>query len=1132
MAGAVGFLADLNDQWLKPRLLRVVVGEQLPQPGSTVPPSELASILDAVRTHGLLTEAIQGPPDRKLAEAWRAAVDAWVQRVGELLQSDSPHSRWLGTCFLGVTFQDISNERFLESYSDWFEKILTNLQEPSSSQLATDVSCTSMSDLFVRLAKFLNLKKEASSFAGRVVEPLLLLLNENGPVADEAIDLLRTVIKLYPSSLNRHYNKVESAIAAKVMSAEVNVNSSKKFARVLAMLPSVRVSEGSWSLMIQKILIGVNNLLNDAFVGLEEEKKGREIMMLLVPPGNDPPPVLGDQIKLGGNLHVTKKFRVFTVPTISALAHCCCVMLTSYYPVQVNVPVRALLALLRRVLLVDGSLHNKKFPSTTSLHQELICFELPSLHSSFLDLLHATIKGMRSQLLPHAANIVRLIADYFKIAKLPAMRTKVYSIVQLLLTSMGVGMSLHLLEVIVSNAVGDLDDSCVNEMTLLSTNPTKVTSESSSKSYSKKRKQEPQIQNSHASGLEKAAASPKKRKTSSTPTASKGMTPETASYVTPLCIKIAALETLEILLNVGGSLRTDHWRAKVDLLLINIARSACDSGAGYEQSTSTAGETSISDFRLASFKALLASFLSSPYARPPYLAQGIELFRRGKLEIGTNLAEFCSHALLALDVLTHPRALSLERAGPLVPGLNHSGPEKIVFGAGRSKFSQSEGQFQVIENEDSDDDWLPSTKDNEPKEELTLVKEDPQTDSRTVPEAVQAVPTHNKSDVNNMVDAATEETHKLKTVDNPTSSNAVPNPIYSRPPGTQIPAVAPVDLLLINIARSACDSGAGYEQSTSTAGETSISDFRLASFKALLASFLSSPYARPPYLAQGIELFRRGKLEIGTNLAEFCSHALLALDVLTHPRALSLERAGPLVPGLNHSGPEKIVFGAGRSKFSQSEGQFQVIENEDSDDDWLPSTKDNEPTEELTLVKEDPQTDSRTVPEAVQAVPTHNKSDVNNMVDAATEETHKLKTVDNPTSSNAVPNPIYSRPLGTQIPAVAPVYNPSSSTAVSNPIYSRPTETQKPAVTTLPADLVERLQNRSSAVLQNKTSDVPSGNLGTSYQTPSVPSLAPSHTESSPTRFTLPIQPAFSDGESEDSMPDIVDADPDSDYDY
>lgn len=34
-----------------------------------------------------------------------------------------------------------------------------------------------------RLAKFLNLKKEASSFAGRIIEPVLRLLNENGLVA-------------------------------------------------------------------------------------------------------------------------------------------------------------------------------------------------------------------------------------------------------------------------------------------------------------------------------------------------------------------------------------------------------------------------------------------------------------------------------------------------------------------------------------------------------------------------------------------------------------------------------------------------------------------------------------------------------------------------------------------------------------------------------------------------------------------------------------------------------------------------------------------------------------------------------------------------------------------------------------
>lgn len=35
----------------------------------------------------------------------------------------------------------------------------------------------------IRLAKFLNLKKEGSSFAGRVVEPVLRLLNQNGLIA-------------------------------------------------------------------------------------------------------------------------------------------------------------------------------------------------------------------------------------------------------------------------------------------------------------------------------------------------------------------------------------------------------------------------------------------------------------------------------------------------------------------------------------------------------------------------------------------------------------------------------------------------------------------------------------------------------------------------------------------------------------------------------------------------------------------------------------------------------------------------------------------------------------------------------------------------------------------------------------
>ncbi|KAJ1283929.1 hypothetical protein BS78_03G164900 [Paspalum vaginatum] len=776
MAGATaGVLADFNDPWLKPRLLRTVVAERLQQPGGgELPPAEVASVLEAVRTHNLLTEDLpdRGLADPKLAEAWRAAVDAWVERVVALVESNSTYSCWLGTSFLGVTFQECSNERFAESHSIWFEKILGFLQEPSSSQLVTVISCTSMSDLFVRLATFLNLKKEASSFAGRVVEPVLRLLDENDLVADEAIDLLRTVIKLYPSSVNRHYSKVESAIVAKVMSTKINAKRSEIFSRTLALLPSVRMSEDCWSLMLRRILIVVNNLLNDAFIGLEEEKKGHGIMLLLVPPGADPPPTLADQIRSEGNVHVTKKFRACTVPIISALMHCCSVMLTSYYPVQVNVPMRALVALMRRVLLVDGSLHKTLFPSTTSLHQELICYELPSLHSTFLDLLNATIKGMRSQLLPHGVSIIRLITEYFQTAKLPTLRTKAYSILQLLLTSMGVGTSLHLLEAILNNAIADLNYGGRSDM-IISTNPSKVTNESPSKFYLKKRKQESQIQNSVVSGSEKAGISPKKRKSSSIPITLKGWTPESTADVrmsTPLSVKIAALETLEILLIVGGSLRTHHWRSEVDLLLINVARSACNKGGSYAQKPYMIGEPSISDLQLASLKALLASFLSSPHSRPTYLAKGIELFRKGKLEMATKIADFCSHALLALDVLTHPRALSLEREVPVSSRLNYGAQGKAVFGSGTYQISPYGNQPQTMEAEDMYDDWMASTND-EPAE--APVVEPPR-----VADAVQDAPSFTGSDVK-MVDAVADEIVMPKTVENPSSSNVVSPPVYT-----------------------------------------------------------------------------------------------------------------------------------------------------------------------------------------------------------------------------------------------------------------------------------------------------------------------------------------------------------------
>ncbi|XP_022681503.1 uncharacterized protein LOC101761096 isoform X3 [Setaria italica] len=599
-AGAGGgvALAGMHDLRLRPRLLRSLLDDclPLPVPGRSPPrrPADLAYAADAVCSHGLLAEPSAGRADPGVLEEWEAAVDAWVHRLLELIGSD---------------------------------------KEPSCNKMVNMFTCTTMSDLFLRLATFPNLKDEAISFAQKVVKPLLQLLDENGPVAEKAVDLLGLLIKLFPSSVYRHFNNVESTITTKIMSGQCNLQELKKLASTLALLPYVRFSQCSTSLMIQKLLVMVNNMLNDTFVGLEKEDTDYELMMLLAPPGSKLVPPLGGQTTCGDkHIHSTKKFHAYIVPTISALVHCCSMMLTSPYPAQViNIPVRALVTLIQKVLLIDGSL---LLQSNTPLCQELICSEIPTLHSIFLDLLASTIKGMRSSLVPHAGTVVMLIAEYFKKAKLPALRRKLYTIVQLLLSSMGVGMAVQLFQVVVSNIFADLDDDAGSSSYSLRTYPIEATIWSSSKS-SDNRRQTQQLQSSIA--------------VSSEPTCNRQLMP-------PLCVKIAALETLELILNLGG-LFNGSWRSEMDLLLIDVATKACYKAGMYEQSPPWTEDPSISDFQLAAFRALLASFLSTHHERPLYLEEGLELFNRGKLETGTELAKFCSHALLALDARIHPRQL-------------------------------------------------------------------------------------------------------------------------------------------------------------------------------------------------------------------------------------------------------------------------------------------------------------------------------------------------------------------------------------------------------------------------------------------------------------------------------------------
>lgn len=67
------------------------------------------------------------------------------------------------------------------------------------------------------------------------------------------------------------------------------------------------------------------------------EAKSTEVVRLLVPPGKDPPPPLGGHlISEEASQPATKVLHELLVPIVSTLIHCCCMMLTNPYPVQVS----------------------------------------------------------------------------------------------------------------------------------------------------------------------------------------------------------------------------------------------------------------------------------------------------------------------------------------------------------------------------------------------------------------------------------------------------------------------------------------------------------------------------------------------------------------------------------------------------------------------------------------------------------------------------------------------------------------------------------------------------------------------------------------------------------------------------
>ncbi|KAF7801450.1 proline-, glutamic acid- and leucine-rich protein 1 [Senna tora] len=734
---------NMYDVAVKPRLLHTLVREHIPEekhPFSN--PSELSRVISMVKTHCLLAESFTESMDPKQIESWKSAVDSWVDRILILASSDTVDKCWAGVSLLGFTCQECSSARFLKSYSGWFQKLFHFLQSPGVSHFVRVASLASLSDLFSRLSGFPNIKKDGSSFAAKVVQPVLKLLNDDSSedIWEGALHLLCTIMTSFPFSVHRNYDTaqvalqyhlcqcedpseqyryfgsvlklvlqsrmlqpkflVESAVASKLLSGGCSQYLLKKLAYCLALLPKSKGDEESWSMMMQKILVVINDQLNSAFQGLEEETKCYELTKMLVQPGKDPPPALGGYIPAEeASYKATKRSKQSPISNVSALMLCCCTMLTNLYSYKVNVPVRLLLALVDRVLMVNGSLPQISLPFITAKQQEDICSELPVLHSYSLELLTAVIKGVGSQLLPHAAFTVRIITIYFKTCALPELRIKVYSVTKILLISMGLGMALCLAQEVINNAFVDLstirNKNCGTLRFSNSNAPTEALLPCRRKRKHGSTIGSVQLQEHVVSGLEEGASK--------------------NHLVAPISLRIAALEAVEALITVAGGLRSEKWKSKVDDLLIVIAIDSFEEGWANEEITMFGrkeSDATSADLQLAALRALLASFLSFSQARPPHLAQGLELFRRGKQLIGTKLAEFCAHALLALEVLIHPRALPLVDYSSANNTSFHEGHRNFEYGyaLGQTKSTPYGLQQVVHDAPESDDDlchrWL------------------------------------------------------------------------------------------------------------------------------------------------------------------------------------------------------------------------------------------------------------------------------------------------------------------------------------------------------------------------------------------------------------------------------------------
>ncbi|KAL9676718.1 hypothetical protein QQ045_004935 [Rhodiola kirilowii] len=630
MAASFDHFKDMNDVMFKARRLGTLIKECVPDEQHSI--GDVNRILNEIRTHHLLSEFEADSIDTKSRERWKRAVDLWEERLLALLSSDSPDKCWFGISFLGLTCELCSSKRFEASYTSWFQKLLPLVQLPGASDSVKAALWCSLSDMLTRLAlsHFPDGKRDAISFSGKLVQPLLKFLDETklGDAMEGAVQLLCTLLNFFPTSVHRYIDAFESSLVANLL-LEKDSDKLRTLAKCLAQLPKSKGDDSSWSSMMQKLLISINLHLKDAFQGLEEDCMCDEAIRRLVPPGVE------RQLPLGGHRGSAEAAESAS----KNLLLCCLEMLTSSYSAPVTVPVESLLALIERVLMVDGSLAKSAYPFITVMQQECICSQLLILHEHCFDLLKILMTTIGSQLLPHISKIVRLLEEYLNRCALPGLRVKVYSNLRIMLDSMGSGLAVYISNIVMKNASADLQPFFRSVEGRLSKNLKMVSKEPLLVPCKGKRK--------HSAATE-------------SPNHQRGVGCEAKAHSEEsLTVMIAALKALRALLFAGGVSKDEKLQLQVHELLINVANAACKGGwakeAIYTNSPNTLAST-VEDFQVASLIALQASFLSSTRVQPPHFSQGIELFRRGQLEVGTEIAKVCAVALGSLEVLIHPRA--------------------------------------------------------------------------------------------------------------------------------------------------------------------------------------------------------------------------------------------------------------------------------------------------------------------------------------------------------------------------------------------------------------------------------------------------------------------------------------------